>query len=56
MPGPDCGLAVGHRRIGAFFDLGDQLVLDPEHHVGIQILVAFDKDVGDQRLVARRID
>src|SRR5882762_8933502 len=56
MPGRGGRLAVGHRGIGAFFDFGDQIVLDPEHDIGIKVLVALDKDVGDQRLVARRID
>src|SRR5438874_2406302 len=56
MPLPVRLAAVGHRRIVARLDLGDEVVLHAEHHVGIQIFVAVHKDVGDQRLVALGID
>lgn len=48
--------AVGHRGIGARLDLGDEIILDPEHDVGIQIFVAVHEDVRDQRLVSLRVD
>src|SRR6185437_6271692 len=53
VPGFAGRFAIGHHSIGALLDPGDQIVLDAEHHVGIEIFVAVDEDVGDQRLIAR---
>src|SRR5207248_6768837 len=46
MPWTIGPLAVRHGRIAAFFDLGDEFVLDAEHHIGIEIFVALDEDMG----------
>src|SRR6266436_8773953 len=56
MPWTGGLLAIRHGRIGALFDLGDQFILDAEHHIGIEIFVAADEDMRDQRLVTRCVD
>src|SRR5262249_50444837 len=40
MPRCCCRLAVRHGLVAALLDLGDKLVLDAEHHVGVEIFVA----------------
>ena len=56
MPRRGCRLAIRHGRITALLDLRDQLVLHAEHNVGVQIFVALDEDVGDERLITLCVD
>src|SRR6516225_8329722 len=49
-------LAVRQHRFALRLHPRDEFVLDPEHRVAPQVLVAIEEDVGDQRLVAFRLD
>ena len=46
-------LASQRDRTGTLFKVGDQRILDAEHDVGIDIVIPFHKNMGDELLVAR---